>query len=348
VRPAQLGPETFMDVIRRSFKILAPGSSLQRRTAYSLAIVRLILAPVILMAIYYLFRMGWVVDRIVNIDAPAAALAQQASIEMLQARRAERNYLVLRDATYLAENHDAMAKTQQILSNIADIESDDNPSLQKAVDALAVYNHQLSEAVTLLDRPGKNTNTRVQTIVKDYENDLDDLLRRSGRFSRRHLLDELRQRVGSFDAQISKTAEESDPELQRLTAGLQDSSEAVLSETSHLESVNWARVQADHSAARRLLREAEWALSIVSLLTLIVSIWVSYALPRQVVKPLLTLKQAIDHAAEGHSEIEFDVSGKGEIVDLVESLRRMFRSIQPWRWRSSSSRSEEPVRKRGT
>src|SRR5260370_35556623 len=88
-----------MSVIRKSFKILAPGNSLQRRTAYSLALVRLILAPVIFLAIYYLFRMGWIVDRIVNIDAPAASLAQQASIEMLEARRADGTFLVPNDPT---------------------------------------------------------------------------------------------------------------------------------------------------------------------------------------------------------------------------------------------------------
>ena len=77
--------------IQKSFKILAPGNSLRRRTAYSLALVRLILAPVIFLTVYYLFQMGWIVDRIVNTDAPAATLAQQASIEMLEARRAERN-----------------------------------------------------------------------------------------------------------------------------------------------------------------------------------------------------------------------------------------------------------------
>jgi hypothetical protein len=53
--------------IRRSFKILAPGNSLRRRIAYSLALVRLILAPVILLAVYYLFRMSWIVDRIVTV-----------------------------------------------------------------------------------------------------------------------------------------------------------------------------------------------------------------------------------------------------------------------------------------
>jgi hypothetical protein len=43
---------------RRHFEILAPGSSLRQRVAYSLAIVRLILVPVMFLAVYYLFEMG--------------------------------------------------------------------------------------------------------------------------------------------------------------------------------------------------------------------------------------------------------------------------------------------------
>ena len=55
--------------IRQTLKIFAPGGSLQRRVAYSLVIVRLILVPVILLAVYYLFEIGRIVDRIVNVDA---------------------------------------------------------------------------------------------------------------------------------------------------------------------------------------------------------------------------------------------------------------------------------------
>src|ERR1700730_4715763 len=77
---------------RRYFEILAPRSSLRHRVAYSLAIVRLILVPVIFLAVYHLFEMGWIVDRMVNIDAPAPRMAEQASIQMLEARRAERTY----------------------------------------------------------------------------------------------------------------------------------------------------------------------------------------------------------------------------------------------------------------
>ena len=87
--------------LRKSFKIVSPGSSLRQRVAYSLTVVRLILVPVILLAVYYLFRMGLIVDRIVSVDAPVARLAEQVSVEMLDARRAERNYFLLRDPNTL-------------------------------------------------------------------------------------------------------------------------------------------------------------------------------------------------------------------------------------------------------
>ena len=317
-----------MSVIRKSFKILAPGNSLQRRTAYSLVLVRLILAPVIFLAVYYLFRMGWIVDRIVNVDAPASALAQQASIEMLEARRAERNYLLLQDATDLATNHDAVAKTEQTLQDIQHLETNEIGTVQKASQALALYRQQFAQAVALAERPGQTSTDRVQSVVRDYERDLDNLLKHSGRLSREHLLEELRQRVNSFDTRISKTTEETNPDMQRVTQDLQISSDQVLRKTSELESVNWTRVKDDHADARKLLHEAEWALSIVSAITLLVSIWVSYTLPRQVIRPLLSLKEAVDHAAQGNFEIDFDVHGKGEIVDLVESFQRMLTSIR--------------------
>jgi CHASE3 domain sensor protein len=314
--------------IPKSFKILAPGDSLRRRTAVSLAIVRLVLAPVIFLAVYYLFRMGWIVDRIVNVDAPGSALAQQASIEMLEARRAERNYLLLHDPMYLTNNREAIANVQQVLDSIQNLESDDHETLQKANEALTHYQKQFAEAISVLDRPGQRQTDRVQAVVKAYEEDLDNLLKRSARIRRERLMEELRQRVGSFDSQIARTVEEGNPDLQQVTESLQQSSQDILEQTAALESANWARVQKGHANARKLIREAEWSLGIVSAITLLISIWVSYVLPRQVIKPLLSLKEAVDQVALGNYEIEFDVHGKGEIVDLVESLRRMLTSVR--------------------
>src|ERR1700682_2164960 len=92
--------------IRKSFKIFAAGSSLRKRVAYSMALVRLILVPVIVLAVYYLYVMGRIVERIVNVDAPAAKLAAQASIEMLEARPAAGEYSSVHGPAYLSTNQE--------------------------------------------------------------------------------------------------------------------------------------------------------------------------------------------------------------------------------------------------
>ncbi len=54
----------------------------------------------------------------------------------------------------------------------------------------------------------------------------------------------------------------------------------------------------------------------------------SYVLPREVVQPLLDLKTAVDHAAAGNYEIEFDVQGKGEVVQLANSVRDLIAHVR--------------------
>ena len=102
--------------VRKPFRVFARGTSLRRRVASSLGIVRLILVPVILLPIYYLtFPMRAIVDRIVNVDAPVATEAGQVSTEMQEALMAQSNYFLLRDPKYLQQNRDAMAKIDQLL-----------------------------------------------------------------------------------------------------------------------------------------------------------------------------------------------------------------------------------------
>jgi CHASE3 domain sensor protein len=309
--------------IRKTFKILAPGNSLRKRVAYSLGIARLILVPVIFLAVYYLFEMGWIVDRIVNLDAPAAKLAQSASIEILEARRAERNYLLLHDPIYRAANRESLARSRETLSQIQDLEPQDSPEAQKALEALGVYEQRFGAAESAMAQPGQGDADRIQAVVRAYEKDLNDLLRGAKLKRREQLIVELRNRVGSFDAQISATVQEGNPALGPVTADLQTSSQEVLRRLSELETRNWNRVESDHREARRLMRSAEWALSIVSAITLLFSIWVSFILPRQVVKPLISLREAVDHAANGDGAIDLEIEGRGEVADLALSVRNL-------------------------
>jgi methyl-accepting chemotaxis protein len=165
-------------------------------------------------------------------------------------------------------------------------------------------------------------------VVTAYEHDLDSLLKSAPYKRRSQLIDELRDRVDSFDTQISKTVQEVNPALRQITVDLQNSGQDVLDLASQLEARNWGRIESDHRKATRLISRAEWSLGIVSVITFLVSVWISFVLPRQVVKPLVSLREAVDHAAAGNYEIDFDIQGEGEVVELTNSIRNLIAHVR--------------------
>jgi nitrogen fixation/metabolism regulation signal transduction histidine kinase len=314
--------------LRKSFKILAPGSSLQKRVAYSLAIVRLILAPVIFLAVYYLFAMGRIADRIVNVDAPAVRMAEQASLEILEARRAARNYLLLQDPVYLRANQESMTRVRQLLVLMGRLEPDENADVQKALSAINQYQQLFASAASTIGRGSEKTVDYLGEAVMSYEKDLDDLVEEAKHQTRAELIKDLRARVDSFDTGITGTVQATNPALRGVIPDLRSSSQQILQLTSGMEQQSWARVEMDHQEARRLIHRAEWALSIVSAFTLLFSIWASFILPRQVVKPLVGLKEAVDHATMGNYEVEYELHGGGEVVELAKSVQNLTSLLQ--------------------
>jgi signal transduction histidine kinase len=47
-----------------------------------------------------------------------------------------------------------------------------------------------------------------------------------------------------------------------------------------------------------------------------------------VVKPLVNLKKAVDQAAAGNYEIDFDIQGHGEVAQLATSIRNLIANMQ--------------------
>ena len=313
---------------RKPFTVFARGTSLRWRVAYSLAIVRLILVPVILLAVYYLFAMTRIVDRIVSVDAPVATLAERASIEMLDARRTEKNYLLLHTPEDSEANRQALSRLEQIIGSCADLQPREKPTVEKIQGQLKIYREQFDQIVSHMGEPAQVPIERIQRAVQAYERDLNELMKRAGTRSRGQLVEELRNRVGSFDAQVAATLGTEDPEVRQAILDLRTSSDEVLKLTGDVEKRSWERVQRNHEEAGALLRRAEWVLIIVSALTIILSVWVSFTLPRAVVRPLVDLKAAVDHATAGNYEIAFDLQGEAEIVQLAESVRSLIAHVR--------------------
>jgi CHASE3 domain sensor protein len=309
--------------MRKAFRIFTPNGSLRRRVAISLTIVRLILVPVIFLSVYYLLKMDSILDRILNVDAPAGTLAQRASLEILEARRAERSYFLLPDTTYLQAHSESLSEVKRILGEIYRLKSDDQQPVQQALQNVEVYEQQFAAAVSVMEEPGRTPIQRIREVVQSYGRDLNELLKKARRDRYAQLIEDLRSRVGSFDDEITRTVEEQDPTLRKVTTDLQASSQDVLQVLSDLEKRSSHRVERGHEEARNLVHTAEWVLGTVSGITLLLSIWISFVLPRQVVKPLIDLRDAVDHASAGNYEVEFEVKGRGEVVELAKSVRHL-------------------------
>src|SRR5215467_204622 len=164
--------------VPRVFKILAPAGSLRRRVALSLAVVRLILAPVLFLSVYYLIKMDSILDHVLNVDAPMGTLAQRASIEILQARRAERSYLLLHNPVYLQAHGKSLAHAKEILREMQNLESQEQATTGKVLQDVALYEQQFAAAVSVMKERGSPMQ-RIQEVVRGYERDLNAVLKRA-------------------------------------------------------------------------------------------------------------------------------------------------------------------------
>jgi methyl-accepting chemotaxis protein len=313
---------------RRSFVVLLQGFSLRRRVAVSLGLVRLILVPVIFLAVYYLFAMASIVDRIVNVDAPVATFAERASIQMLDARRSEANYFLLHDPDDVAHNRDSLLQLEKTVKECRKLQPEERPTFDSLDEQIIIYRMSFNRAVQRLGQSNMPPIQSLRQVVRNYQKDLDDVLNKSPRESRSVLIDMLRARVESFDTEVAAKVEQNDPQIRQTSRDLSAASQEIISLSTGLESRSWQRVQRDHARARALLIRAEEVGGIVSVITILVSIWVSFLLPRQVVKPLTDLKEAVDHAAAGNYEIEFNVKGHGEVVELADSVRNLIAHVR--------------------
>ena len=314
--------------VRKPFKVFARGTSLRRRVAYSLGLVRLILVPVIFLAVYYLFAMGSIVDRIVSVDAPTATLAERISLEMLDARRAERNYFLAYDPADLEANRQALSRMQQIIDTCRRLQPEESGTLEHIQSQAQFYQRRMADAVVRRGEVTEAPAQHLQEVIRAYTRDLDELLKGASRTNRAKLVEELHNRVGSLDAQVATTLEAEDPAFHQISADLRTSSDAIVQESNDLETRSWQRVLHDHERAGLLVRRAEWVLCIVSALTILLSVWVSFVLPRTVVEPLVALKAAVDRAAAGNYAFEFDVEGEGEVVQLANSVRKLLAYVR--------------------
>ena len=173
--------------------------------------MRLILVPVIFLAVYYLFAMASIVDRIVNVDAPVATNAERASIEMLDARRAETNYFLLHDPDDIARNRESLRQLEKTIQACRTLQPEEKPTFDDLEEQITFYRLSFNHAVERLGESNLPPIQSLRQVVRNYQKDLDDVLTHSPRESRTRLIEMLRARIESFDTEVAAKVEAERP-----------------------------------------------------------------------------------------------------------------------------------------
>ncbi len=189
---------------------------------FALLLVTLICMGTAFLSLSYMKGMVRKIEEIAFRDARIAELGEEISVNILEARREEKNFIIYADTTYIIKNHIILKTIQDDVIRAREISPDYVQALD-SIDFLVVrYNAQLDLLVkTFQDDP--LTLNRLQRQVLNYEEELRQLAKR-----RKLDLDALPGWTSDVNASLAAAATRLSTDKARLFESLRQTASDIL------------------------------------------------------------------------------------------------------------------------
>ncbi len=152
---------------------------------FALLAVAFIALGTSLLSLSYMNQMAQRIDQIATRDAKIAELGEALSIQMLQARREEKNFIIYLDTLYIANTRDIIQEMRSSVLNAKAIAQNYVGKLDSIEALLQIYDSKVTDLVyafqedprTLynLQRQIMNYEQELRTLAKDRKLDLESL-----------------------------------------------------------------------------------------------------------------------------------------------------------------------------
>lgn len=318
--------------------------SLKGRIGLGITISRLIFLPVIFVAVYYIAGMVKTTNQIATVDARVALLAEQVGAEITELRRAEINYLLLKDPAVFKKLKE---RSQVIVAHIEDGldlgsgEKSRFTRMKAAVKAYAATIEQISQSnesvqdTAILNQFAKS--------VHNYQKRIDALLaaakkaRSQEEISRS--VDEISNEAMSFDHFIVQSVVASESNRARQLEELQSKGEEIDALAREIRENSWRKVEEERGYAEHLGNRATLLITITLAVTLVLSFAFTWYLPRKVLSPIREVTQALRKASNGNYDVFLRLSAKDELGELVNEFHNLVDHLKGL----DSQKSQQPV-----
>jgi PAS domain-containing protein len=283
-----------------------------------------LVTPVVLLSLFYISQMNATVQRMVSVDIELLRVGDRISLDFLQARRHEKNFLIYEDSAYLSGSHEALRRIPQLCSRGAGLD----PALSPLFDAIAartrVYGALLDSLARLpAARPGPayredwaRLRTRHQLLLDMAEATQDSA------------------RQDSLLAEASQLASElvlplrGGPLGRIINEHIRTTEEAVTNGTDSIITHANQRMTDNQARVRRLSEWSQRNIITTLLVVLVLLLWLVARMPRRIVLPIKRIANALTRAEQGDLDVRITVDARDELGQLARQLNRAFANLR--------------------
>lgn len=292
------------------------GTTIRGRIALSMLYAAALIVPAVIISLFYIRRMNTAVGRIVNQDIELMHIADRISLEFLEARRGEKNFLLYGDTTYLLEGMSSLRNVSRLCAEGRRLD----PALTVRFDSVCELSSaygSLTDSLLRLPRPDA-ARVIITPDLSELRTHYESLLLAASRTEDQAVRDSLRSAAALVAGEISVPI----PGYRSINDSILSIQTAMGAQTDSIISHAQRRVIQHRDRARQLATWGQRNILTVLLLVLIILVWLIIVLPRRAVLPIKRISNALSRVEEGSLDIRIQVRTRDELGQLARQLNR--------------------------
>jgi nitrogen fixation/metabolism regulation signal transduction histidine kinase len=282
-----------------------------------------LLAPVVVLSLFYLGRMSSALNRVVETDVELMRLGDRITLTFLDGRRSEKNYLLYRDSSYLAAARASVDEVVALCDRGRALERELKPVFDSLLEDIAIYRVQLDTMAALLGtETGAGYAQALARLRAEHQRLLDAAAATEDSMARDSAL-----------AAADRLAARADLPITGLLGRILNEQVRATEErvVTRARTVSDYAAERTHDSQRQARQFSTWGQRNVATALLLVAValtWAVLSLPRNIVLPLKRIANALGRAERGELDVRVTVHGRDELDQLARQLNRVFSRLR--------------------
>jgi len=273
-----------------------------------------------------LFFMNSMMRRIQDItqkDAALAAVARDISIQMLEARREEKNFIIYLDSTHIANTRKIIGEVKNNIETARQIAPEHIAQLDSMSVQIERYSNNIGSLGDIFQEDPRALSSIQQQIIA-YENRFKQTVG-----ARNIDRDSLPSWISDLNVLMASAATKVSAEKTRLLTDLRESSDMILTMSQNIASQAQASLTEHGEEGVKSGMRAQRNALIIFIVTGIVLVYLVYYLPNRILIPFRRITRALKVIGTGQTEVTLPDLKKGdEFWQLFQSFLEAVRHLK--------------------